>query len=85
MGYGSNCGMIGDMDPDPSYGGSSDPISYSYSYSSVDDCERPMFSFYSEEELVTSEIFQKHLTMALKHKDKSIRDLQNELLKTWDD
>lgn len=83
MGYGSNCGMIGDMDPDPSYGGGGCVDGYSYSYSSVDDYEapKPLYTFYSEEDLVTSAIFQKHLSMALAHKDKNIRELQNEILK----
>lgn len=81
MGYGSNCGMAGDMDPDPSYGGG--PSDYSYSYSSVDDYEppKPLYTFYSEEELCTSIVFQKHLGMALAHKDKVIRDLENEIMK----
>ncbi len=80
MGYGENCGMAGDMDPDPSYGGG--PSDYSYSYSSVDDYDppNPTYKFYSEESLVTSEVFQKHLNMALAHKDKVIRDLQDELV-----
>ena len=74
-------GFAGDMDPDPSYG--SGPSDYSYSYSSVDDYEapKPLYTFNSEEELVTSAIFQKHLGMALAHKDKTIRQLENELMK----
>lgn len=40
-----------------------------------------MYVFFSEEELCTSPIFQKHLNMALACKDKDIWDLRNEL---WD-
>lgn len=72
--------FAGDMDPEPSYGGST---SYSYSYSSIDDYipPSPLYTFHSEEELVTSNVFQKHLGMSLAHKDKKIMELMNELLR----
>lgn len=36
--------------------------------------------FKDDEDLITSEIFQKHLGLALAHKDKIIRQLQEEIL-----
>lgn len=39
------------------------------------------YVFRDDEELISSEIFQNHLRKSLAHKDKTIRDLQNELLK----
>ena len=38
------------------------------------------YQFTNEEDLITSEIFQKHLGMTLTHKDKIIRELQEEIL-----
>lgn len=38
------------------------------------------YEFHDEEALVTSKIFQKYLGMGLAHKDKIIRELQQELL-----
>lgn len=83
MGYGEQDAMTGDMDPDPSYGGGGCLDGYSHNHSSVDDYEppKPFYTFYLEEELVTSAVFQKHLGMALTHKDKVIRGLENELMK----
>lgn len=40
----------------------------------------PMYVFYNVEELVTSEVFQRQLSMALKSKDKQIDELRNENL-----
>lgn len=40
----------------------------------------PMFVFYSVEELVTSEEFQRQLSMALKSKQKQIDELRIEIL-----
>lgn len=53
---------------------------YEPDYSSAPYIRQPLYTFYSEEDLVTSAIFQKHLSMALAHKDKNIRELQNEIL-----
>lgn len=81
MGYGSNCAMIGDMDPDLSYGGWNKPDSdYPVDYEAAERA-KALYTFYSEEALVTSDVFQKHLGMSLAHKDKVIRDLENELMK----
>lgn len=40
----------------------------------------PMYVFNNEEELVTSEVFQRHLSMALKSKDRTIDILRVEIL-----
>ena len=41
------------------------------------------YQFQTEEELVTSDFFQKQLTMALAFKDETIRKLQDELMKPY--
>lgn len=71
-------GFAGDMDPDLSYGGSSTGHSCNYY---EEERSKALYTFFSEEALVTSEVFQKHLGMSLAHKDKVIRDLENELMK----
>ena len=53
---------------------------YEPNYSSEPYVRQPLYTFYSEEELCTSAVFQKHLSMSLAHKDKNIRELQNEIL-----
>ncbi len=79
MGYGENCGMVGDMDPDPSYGGWNKPDpDYACDYDEAERA-RALYTFYSEEALVTSAVFQKHLGMALAHKDRAIEKLRAEL------
>lgn len=40
-----------------------------------------MYEFRTDEELINSAVFQRHLAKSLAHKDKTIRELQNELLK----
>ena len=77
-------GFNGDMDPEPSYGGRNDGGRQGSShhepiYDRV--LPEPKFSFASEEELVTSQVFQRHLGMSLAFKDKIIHELQEELLR----
>lgn len=43
--------------------------------------EYPAFTFWKEVDLLTSTIFQRHLQMALAHKDKEIAELREELMK----
>lgn len=66
---------LGDMEPTATYGSSRHEPDYEAA-----ERVRALYTFYSEEDLVTSAIFQKHLSMALAHKDKNIRELQNEIL-----
>lgn len=44
----------------------------------------PMFTFANERELVSSEVFQRYLCAALKHKDKDIHELRVEILELHD-
>lgn len=45
-----------------------------------DTPESPKYSFWSLEELVTSSVFQRQLSMALASKERQIDDLRNEIL-----
>lgn len=84
MSYGRSDMVWGDMDPDPSYGNSCIDVEYDgYSPREIDNSchSNPVLEFDSEEEMVSSKIFQKHLRMALSHKDRQIRQLQEEILK----
>lgn len=61
-----------------------------YGASRIDYCNHTpyyQYEFKNEEALVASKIFQKHLGMGLAHKDKIIRELQEEILngKQWID
>lgn len=67
-GYGGSC-----------YGRNDGYDNHSYHYE--EPAPRYEYQFKTEEELINSEIFQNHLGKSLAHKDRTIRDLQNELLK----
>ncbi len=51
-----------------------------HSHSFIAPKPEPVWKFYTEEEMITSTVFQRCLTQALSLKDKQIRDLQNEIL-----
>lgn len=49
---------------------------------------KPKFVFYSEQELVTSDVFQKQLGLALAYKDRYLKELQEEMMQLvceWED
>lgn len=72
-------GFEGDMDPDPTYGGTTSYVegsSRGYEY----DPPRYRYSFDTEEELITSEIFQRCLGQSLAFKDREIMRLRMEIL-----
>lgn len=75
--YPPHDGFEGDMDPDPTYGGST-----SYSDGSTYTPHPPSFrySFNTEEELITSDVFQRCLGQSLAFKDHEIMRLRSELL-----
>jgi len=51
----------------------------------IAEVPRPfMFQFYTEQEMVISEVFQKALTTALIHKEKQISDLRREIASLLD-
>ncbi len=58
--------------------------SYGYDYNEPSRYDTTIYSykyeFNTKEALISSKVFQECLTQALAHKDKQIRDLQNELL-----
>lgn len=59
---------------------------YETKYPSKAYVRQPVYIFYSEEELITSSVFQTQLSMALAHKDEQIVELKNELYRAmWED
>lgn len=60
-----------------------DQLSHDYNteYPAKAYVRQSVYTFYSEEELITSPVFQTQLSMALAHKDKQIAELRAEILK----